>query len=68
MNKLRSRIYWEVDLPPTYKCTDCGEECTVSEETFSYAGTHCTHGKSGVHHTGEYSSDCCGAEYEEVDY
>ncbi len=43
-------------------CTDCGQECTPVEETFDYAGTHCTGGRRGTHHTGNYVSDCCGAE------
>lgn len=47
-----------------YKCTDCGEECKPVEETFQYPGTHCTNGKPGIHHTGHYVSDCCGAEVE----
>lgn len=48
------------------KCTDCGEECKAVEETFDYAGTHCTYGVAGTHHTGHYVSDCCGAEVEWV--
>ena len=40
-------------------CINCGDECNAIEETFSYAGTHCTNGKDGVHHTGVYVSDCC---------
>jgi len=47
-----------------YRCLDCGDECKIVEETFDYAGTHCTHGKSGTHHTGHYVSDCCLAEFE----
>lgn len=49
--------------PVVHYCTECGEPCTISEETFDYAGTHCTHGRSGTHHTGHYLSDCCFAEY-----
>ena len=47
------------------KCSECGEECKLIEETFDYAGAHCTNGKSGTHHTGIYVSDCCFAEPEE---
>ena len=47
-----------------FKCTDCGEPCDIVEETFDYAGTHCTNGKAGTHHTGVYVSKCCGADYE----
>lgn len=46
-------------------CTDCKEKCVTVEETFDYAGTHCTNGESGTHHTGVYVSKCCLAE---VDY
>ncbi len=53
--------------PCDCKCLDCGESCTLVEETFSYSGTHCTHGKSGTHHTGHYVSSCCLAEYEYID-
>ena len=43
-------------------CTDCGQRCTPVEETFDYAWTHCTHGRSGTYRTGNYLSDCCSAE------
>ena len=46
-----------------YICLDCLDQCIPEEETFSYSGTHCTHGQSGTHHTGHYTSDCCGAEF-----
>jgi hypothetical protein len=51
----------------TYKlvCDECGEECEKREITYHYSGTHCTHGESGVHHTGDYESVCCGADYHE---
>ena len=48
-------------------CDDCGEECELTEETFDYAGTHCTFGRPGTHHTGHYVSACCHAEYHEDD-
>lgn len=48
-------------------CTDCQQPCTTHEDTFDYAGTHCTHGKAGIHHTGNWYSDCCDAEVGEVD-
>jgi len=44
------------------KCAECGEECQEVEETFDYAGTHCTNGRAGTHHTGVYVSKCCLAE------
>ena len=49
-----------------FKCVECGHRCALVEETFDYAGTHCTHGKSGTHHTGVYVSSCCLADYEEI--
>jgi len=52
------------EFEPKFTCTDCGEPCELVEETFDYAGTHCTNGKSGTHHTGVYVSKCCGADYE----
>lgn len=46
-------------------CDDCGEKCELIEETIDYAGTHCTFGKSGTYHTGNYVSACCLAEWHE---
>lgn len=43
-------------------CTDCGQPCETVRESFDYAGTHCTGGKSGTHYTGRIVSDCCGAD------
>jgi len=48
-----------------YICANCGEPCGIVEETFDYAGTHCTNGNSGTHHTGIYVSDCCLDEVDE---
>jgi len=45
-----------------YLCPECKEPCKSVEETFDYAGTHCTNGESGTHRTGNYVSDCCGAD------
>ena len=47
-----------------YKCNNCGESCSIVEEVFDYAGSHCTNGEAGTHRTGEYYSDCCGAGFE----
>ena len=44
-------------------CNECREECEVEEEIWHYSGTHCTHGQSGIHHTGWYYSVCCSAEF-----
>ena len=54
--------YSDYDIAMSEYCTDCGEECTSSEESFDYGGTHCTHGVGGTHNTGVYSSNCCNAE------
>ena len=43
-------------------CSDCMDPCEQVEETFDYAGTHCTHGRAGTKHTGHFVSKCCGAE------
>lgn len=48
----------EYSLTQLY-CTNCKEPCEVHEETWDYPGTHCTHGIAGVHHSGNYVSDCC---------
>lgn len=47
-------------------CSDCRKPCETVEETFDYAGTHCTHGLPGTHHTGHYVSKCCHGELEEI--
>lgn len=51
---------------PAY-CTGCGEECGVIplDNSFGFAGTHCTGGRSGTHYPagyGEPVSDCCEEE------
>ena len=46
-------------------CEECCHECGAVEETFDYAGSHCSNGRAGVHHTGHYVSDCCLAEVSE---
>jgi len=42
-----------------YICEECGEECSIFEETFDYSGTHCTNGEGGTHKTGGWYSECC---------
>lgn len=57
-----------------YICPECGKPCKVIaiDESFAYSGTHCTGGRSGVHHIPVwYGSDCCEVEiedYQEEDY
>ena len=53
---------------PEVKCSMCGEPCGTVEETFEYAGTHCTNGKPGIHHTGVYVSDCCFEDVEDIEW
>lgn len=53
---------WAMTQWTVFYCGDCNGQCEAVEETFDYGGTHCTHGKGGTHHTGNYVSDCCGAE------
>ena len=58
-------------------CSACNQPCTVValDNSFDYAGTHCTYGRAGTHRPEGYGapvSDCCeadctdndGAEYE----
>jgi hypothetical protein len=48
-----------------HTCYDCGDECQVIviDDSFDYAGTHCTYGRPGVHRVPKYfGSDCCAAE------
>ena len=53
-------------------CPDCGEKCNVIalDNSFDYAGTHCTHGRSGTHYPDGYGdpvSDCCEAYIEDME-
>jgi hypothetical protein len=49
-----------------YQCKNCGDPCHIIEETFDFSGTHCNGGQDGTHNTGEYSSECCDAGFEEL--
>ena len=45
-------------------CACCREECIPIklDNSFSYAGTHCTHGRDGIHYPAGYGamvSNCC---------
>jgi len=51
---------------PDWVCDECGQPCSTVEVVFSYSGTHCTYGKSGTHHTGQYESECCGSDFHEA--
>ena len=45
-------------------CDDCYEETeeVFIDQSFDYAGTHCTGGLAGTHHAGYMGSQCCEAE------
>ena len=43
-------------------CESCGQQCELVEESFDYAGTHCTNGRPGTHRTGVFVTKCCGAD------
>ena len=46
-------------------CGECGVYGEIRAEVISwdYAGTHCTHGKSGTHYEGtDFLSECCDAQ------
>ena len=62
--KLCNAKAFEEDRPV---CTNCKKKCKRVEQTFNYAGTHCTNGNSGTYHTGHYISDCCLEEVEDSD-
>ena len=52
------------DTPDDTVCPDCGEQCEIIPvlNEFAYAGTHCTHGRSGTHYPDDWGSlvsDCC---------
>jgi len=49
-----------------YICTFCGKSCNVFQESFDYAGTHCTNGRGGTQQA-ELRSACCEEEVIAVD-
>lgn len=60
----RAKKYYST--PDGTTCPECGEECEIIplENSFDYAGTHCTHGVGGVHYPSDYGapvSSCCEA-------
>jgi hypothetical protein len=46
-------------------CDGCKEPCKTKavDQSFSYAGTHCSHGRDGVHHEIDILSDCCEEDF-----
>jgi hypothetical protein len=64
--------------PPDFLCPACNQPCRIValDNSFSYSGTHCTHGQSGIHYPFDYGNpvtDCCeadvsDAELDEPDY
>ena len=52
------------------KCPKCGEFCEIVplDNSFDFAGTHCTHGQSGTNYPNDHGSpvsNCCDAPMEE---
>ena len=50
--------------PPNFTCPECHEPCHIIalDNSFDYAGTHCTHGQPGVHYPFDYGrpvTSCC---------
>jgi hypothetical protein len=59
-----------LNYTPSAVCPECGEECEVKplDNSFDYAGTHCTGGVGGTHYPMNYGSpvsDCCEAPMED---
>ena len=54
----------EYETPRSAFCSHCQKECTCVkyDDSFDYAGTHCTHGIGGTQHEYHWASDCCDAE------
>ena len=55
--------------PEDFVCPDCGEKAIIVplDNSFDYAGTHCTYGRSGIHYPQDYGSPvtaCCEAPVE----
>lgn len=53
-------------FPADQRCPECGEICAVValDNSFDYAGTHCTYGRPGVHYPPDWGcpvSHCCEA-------
>jgi hypothetical protein len=53
---------WDMDDDGmVWACESCMMPCKkiTIDESFDFAGTHCTHGKSGIHRQYADGSDCC---------
>ena len=66
MRKQKKTYYYQ---DPDAICSECGEHCGIIplDNSFDYAGTHCTGGVGGTHYPqdfGEPVGDCCEAEIE----
>ena len=50
-------------------CQSCFQRCDIEfkDDSFDYAGTHCTGGVGGTHHQESEVSGCCGESVREVD-
>lgn len=47
-------------------CHNKTNEITI-DDSFDYAGTHCTHGRAGTWHDSHQASECCEADVVESD-
>lgn len=53
--------------PDNFLCPACNQPCKIIgwDNSFSYSGTHCTHGESGIHYPPGYGdpvTSCCEAD------
>lgn len=49
--------------PPNWACPYCEEtgEIVALDNSFNYAGTHCTFGRSGTHYPAGWGSPVCSS-------
>ena len=58
--------------PDNFICPACHKSAKIIalDSSFSYAGTHCTGGRSGIHYPSDYGmpiTDCCEVEVPEAE-
>ena len=68
-NDIEDELYF-IEILECVVCQDCGERCEVTflDESFDYAGTHCTGGKPGTAYGPSHGllvSVCCEATNED---
>ena len=49
------------ETPDGWVCPHCGEQAEIVplDNSFSYAGTHCSHGMDGIHYPADYGEPVC---------